>query len=238
MKALTVLTIILAWITLSAASAQDLDQILKKHYEAVGQKSLLEVKTMKATGKSVMMGMESSFEMISKRPGKIRVNVVFQGTDIVQAYDGENAWVINPMMGSASAVAVTGSQADGIIESGDLDGQLWNYGEKGHQLALEGTREVNGKETYVLKLTKKNGNVDHYYLDTESYLAVMVKTSTLLNGSEVEVETLVSDYREVEGYQMPFKTEQKFDGQTGMTIIIEEVKVNEQVDDAIFNKPS
>ena len=35
---------------------------------------------------------------------------------------------------------------------------------------------------------------------------------------------------------MPFNTEQQMGGQTMITIMVEEVKVNEEVDDSIFSK--
>jgi outer membrane lipoprotein-sorting protein len=238
MKKNIFISLIVAFVAISVSSAQDLDKILDKHFETIGQKKLLKVKTMQATGKAVMMGMDSPFKMISKRPNKIQVTVEFQGAKIIQAYDGETAWMINPMMGSADPMDVTGPEADGLIESGDLDGQLWNYKEKGHTLELEGTEEVDGSEAYVLKLTKKNGNIDYYYMETESYLILKLKSKTMMNGSETEAEGLFSNYQDVDGYIMAFTIEQKYGGQTAMTIMMDEIKTNVEVDDSIFSKPA
>ncbi len=238
MKKNIFISLIVAFVAISISSAQDLDNILDKHFETIGQKKLLKVKTVQATGKAVMMGMDSPFKMVSKRPNKILVTVEFQGAKIIQAYDGETAWMINPMMGSAEPMDVTGPEADGLIESGDLDGQLWNYKEKGHQLELEGTEEVDGDEAYVLKLTKKNGNIDYYYMETESYLILKIKSKTIMNGSETEAEALLSNYQEVNGYVMAFTIEQKYGGQTAMTIMMDEVETNVEVDDSIFSKPA
>ena len=230
-------SLFVAFAVISFTTAQDLDEILDNHFETIGQKNLKNVKTIQATGKAVMMGMESPFKMISKRPNKIQVTVEFQGAKIIQAYDGETAWMINPMMGSADPIDVTGPEADGLIESGDMDGQLWKYKEKGHQLELEGTEEVDGAEAYVLKLTKKNGNIDHYYLETESYLILKIKSKTMMNGSETEAEALLSNYQEVDGYVMAFTIEQIYGGQSAMTIMMDKVETNVDVDDSIFSKP-
>jgi outer membrane lipoprotein-sorting protein len=238
MKKNIFISLIVAFVAISVSSAQDLDKILDKHFETIGQKKFLKVKSIQATGKAVMMGMDSPFKMISQRPNKIQVTVEFQGAKIIQAYDGETAWMINPMMGSADPMDVTGPEADGLIESGDLDGQLWNYKEKGHQLELEGTEEVDGAEAYVLKLTKKNGNIDYYYLETESYLILKIKSKTIMNGSETEAEALLSNYQDVDGYLMAFTIEQKYGGQTAMTIMMDEVETNVEVDESIFSKPA
>ncbi len=238
MKKNIFISLIVAFVAVSVSSAQDLDKILDKHFETIGQKKLLKVKSLQATGKAVMMGMDSPFKMIGKRPDKVQVTVEFQGAKIIQAYDGETAWMINPMMGSADPIDMTGPEADGMIESSDMDGQLWNYKEKGHQLELEGTEEVDGAEAYVLKLTKKNGNIDYYYMETESYLILKIKSKTIMNGSETEAEALLSNYQDVDGYLMAFTIEQKYGGQTAMTIMMDEVETNVKVDDSIFSKPA
>ena len=62
------------------------------------------------------------------------------------------------------------------------------------------------------------------------------RSVTMMQGSQAEVETLLGNYQEVEGFIMPFNSEQRMGGQTIITIMIEEVKVNEEVDDAIFSK--
>ena len=217
-------------------SAQDAQAILDQHFEAVGQENLLKANTIQASGKAMQMGMEFPFNMIQKRPDKLKLVIEVQGSQIIQAVNGENVWAVNPMTGSADPIDLTGPEADALKENADLDGQLWNWKEKGHQLELEGTEEVDGTEAYVLKLTKKNGNIDYFYVDPESYLMLKARSVTMMQGSQAEVETLLGNYQEVEGFIMPFNSEQRMGGQTIITIMIEEVKVNEEVDDAIFSK--
>ncbi|MEN8155809.1 MAG: hypothetical protein ABFS10_02570 [Bacteroidota bacterium] len=237
MKKSIFLTFLMAMMAMSFTYAQDLDEILENHFETIGQENLLDIESMLATGKAAQMGMEFPFTMINKRPGMLKLIINVQGAEIIQAFDGETVWVINPMSGSADPVDITGPEADGLIESADMDGQLWKYKEKGHQLELEGTEEIDGTEAFVLKLTKKNGNIDYYYLEQESYLIFRMKSKTIINGSEVETEVLFSNYQDVEGYIMPFTTEQKQGGQTVMTILMEEVKTNTEPDDTLFSKP-
>jgi len=59
-----------------------------------------------------------------------------------------------------------------------------------------------------------------------------------MNGSEIETEVLLSNYQEVEGCILPFTTEQRYSGQTAMTIMMDEMKFDVEVDDAIFSKPA
>ena len=133
MKKNIFISLIVAFVAISVSSAQDLDKILDKHFETIGQKKLLKVKTMQATGKAVMMGMDSPFKMISKRPNKIQVTVEFQGAKIIQAYDGETAWMINPLMGSGTeqntnvATAASKESSGKVIDSTSIS---WKSAER------------------------------------------------------------------------------------------------------------
>ena len=236
MKRTIFASVLMAFAILVSMSAQDLEEILDNHFETIGQANLLKIHTLTAKGKASQMGMEFPFTMMNKRPDKLKLIIDIQGSQLIQACDGENVWAVNPMSGSSEPIDVTGPDADGLKESADMDGQLWNWEEKGHQLELEGTEEMEGSEAYVLKLTKKNGNIDYYYLDPDSYLILKIISKVKMEGSEVETESLLSNYQDVEGYIMPFTTEQKMNGQTMITILIDEVIVDEDMDDSIFSK--
>lgn len=225
---------------LTFIAAQDVEEILDTYFETIGQEKLLKVNTMEATGKVVMpaMGLEGGFKTFNQKPDKIRVEVDLQGNKIVQAYDGTNAWTINPMSGSSAPIDMTGPEADGMIETADMEGLLWNYEEKGHALELDGTEEVDGTEAYVLKLTKKNGNINYYYIDSENYVILKIKQKVIMNGSELEVEVFMSNYQEVDGYLGAFTTEQRYNGQPGLTIQLDEIKYDVELDDDLFAKPS
>lgn len=233
-------SIFLAFTAISFVCAQDLDKILDTHFKTIGQEKLLKVNTMEASGKMTisMMGSEGGIKILNKKPNKMRVEVEVMGSKVVQAYDGITAWTINPMAGSSEAMEMTGPEAEGFIETSDMDGQLWNYKEKGHVLELLGTEEHGASKVFVLKLTKKNGKIDHYYIDAEAYVIVKLKTKVMANGMELDMETVMSDYREVNGYLGAFKIEQSFGGQAYSTIQLEELKYNAPIDDAIFAKPS
>ena len=236
MKRKVTATLMMAFTAVLLLSAQDVNEILDQHFEAIGQENLLKTESIQATGKAMQMGMEFPFTMINKRPDKLKMIIEVQGSQILQTVNGESVWAVNPMTGSSDPIDVTGPEADGLKENADMDGQLWNWEEKGHQLELEGTEDVDGTESYVLKLTKKNGNIDYFYIDTDSYLILKARSKTMMQGSEIEIETLLSNYQEVDGFIMPFNSEQQMNGQTMITIMIDDVKVNQEVDDAIFSK--
>ena len=133
----TILVIIsLAIFTVGSAYAQDLQEILDKYFETIGQEKLLKVKTQVTIGKTLQMGMEMPFKTMSKRPNKAYITVDMQGVKMVMAFDGENGWAIQPWTGSAEPVDLLGPELRPMREMSDMDGSLWNYVEKGHQIEL------------------------------------------------------------------------------------------------------
>lgn len=238
MKRKIFVSALLALAVITIGSAQDLDKILKDHFKAVGQKNLDKITSLETTGTASSMGMDMGFVMQAKRPDKLKIVIEVQGAQIIQAVDGQTVWAVNPMMGSSTPMELTGAEAENLIGQADMDGPLWNYEEKGHQLALEGTEDVNGKECYVLKLTKSNDNTDYYFIDKESSLIQKVRTSTVSNGVPMEVEAFQSNYKDVGGYMMPFSIEQRVGGQVMMNLDLENVEANVAIDDAVFAKPA
>ncbi len=101
-----------------------------------------------------------------------------------------------------------------------------------------GTEDLDGTEVYVLKLTRNDENIFHYYLDSEKYILLKMSYKMFVNGQESEIDAYMSNFQDIEGFIMPFTIEQRFDGQTGITIKYEEVRFNEKIDDAIFEKPA
>ena len=84
--------------------------------------------------------------------------------------------------------------------------------EEEQALAIAVERGVEGAEAHKLKITKKSGNVEYYYLDAETYLLVKSEGKTKRRGTEIEGEVTFSDYKDVDGYMLPFTIEQGIKG--------------------------
>jgi hypothetical protein len=65
----------------AASSAQELtvDQILAKHYDAIGGDQHQSVRAMKITGRSIVMGMEAPYTRYAKRPNKVLLEIYVPG---------------------------------------------------------------------------------------------------------------------------------------------------------------
>lgn len=215
--------------------AQDLEQVLKKHFEAVGQDRLLKVECMVSNATVMQMGMELPVVIKYKRPNKFRTEVNIQGQSIVQAFDGTDGWQIIPMV-SPDPTDLVGEQLKQAAEQADIDGQLWNYKEKGSTVELTGKEDMEGTEVYHIKLTTKDSDVQNYYIDAETYLLLKVKSTLNIQGQEIEAENIMGNYRNFDGIVMPMSIESKAMGQSSQ-IVINTVDFNVTLEDSVFTRP-
>lgn len=227
---------LLAAISLSAqAQEQKRDAILKNHFETIGQDKVLQVKTLKMTGHSMVQGTELPFVMYVKKPDKVRNEITFQGQKMVQAYNGETGWSLIPWM-SSTPQDMSGIQLKSMKETAELEGALYNWEKKGHQLEYIGEEEVQGTPVYNLQLNKKNGDVVNYYMDKDSYIVIKQKVLTTVNNQEIETETYLGNYEMIEGMAFPMSMETRLP-QGASQVNIDAIEIGVELADSMFEKP-
>jgi hypothetical protein len=240
----SLIVLVLAALMAPLAHAETVDEIVAKNVKARGGLDKLKgVSSMKVTGKLVMAGgaMEIPFTRVSKRPDDMRMDFTFQGISGTQAFDGKTAWQIMPFQtGKKDPEQSNAEQTKLIEEQADFDGPLEDWKTKGHQLELVGTESVDGADAWKLKLTRKNGNVDYMYLDKETGLEVKTESKRTINGTEVESEAKMSDYKEVDGITIPFTISSGVKGgpeQQQQKVVMDKIELNVPVADSSFVMP-
>lgn len=229
-----------ALVAVSPVSAETLDEILDKHWVAQGGKDkLAAIQTVKMTAKQVAGPQEVPITMYWKRPNKFRLEINFQGMTGIQAYDGDTAWMLMPFMGKTDPEAMTGDDKKGMEEQSDMiEGPLFNWKEKGHQAELVGKEAVEGTEAWKIKLTRKGGDVTYTWLDAESMLAIKQEGKRKRGEQELEFESSMGDYKEVNGVMFAHSMEQKAKGAPqGATFTIEKIELGVAIPDSMFKMP-
>jgi outer membrane lipoprotein-sorting protein len=178
------------------------------------------------------------FVMELKRPRKARVEVKFQGQTAIQVYDGTGGWKLRPFLNRHEVEPFTAEEMKEAAMQSDLDGPLVDYAAKGTKVELEGTEKVADRDTYRLKLTLKNGNVQHLWVDAQTFLEAKIEgVPRRLDGKYHPVETYFRDFRSVDGLKVPYVLETAVQGVPQREKIeIEKVAVNPQLNDSLFAK--
>src|SRR6266478_2587469 len=179
------------------------------------------------------------FRLEMKRPRKSRLEIDFAGKTAVQVYDGQNGWKFRPYLNRDDVAPFTAAEAKSEAAKADIEGPLLDYAAKGTRVGLEGLESVDGHNAYKLKVTPKNGDVQHIWIDAQSFLDVKVEgVPRRMDGKMRSVFIYQRDFRSVQGVMIPFILETIVDGypQTHK-IVFEKVAVNRALDDAHFTKP-
>jgi hypothetical protein len=230
-------------IAVARLDAADLtvDQLVTKNLAARGGKAkILEVKSAVFTGKVRSGQYEAPFTLKWVRPDKVRLDVSLPGGPMVsQAYDGETAWSVNPMMGKTEPQKLAGDDLEAARElAGEFDGPLLDYAAKGNRLEVLGKETFAGADAYKLRLTRPNGQVSTLYLDAEAFLHVATEAKRKTPQGELDFVATMSDFSEVGGLSFAMTRESKLKGApAGQTFVIEKIELGAAVDLADFRMP-
>jgi outer membrane lipoprotein-sorting protein len=223
----------------SSATALTADELIAKHLEtAGGLEKIKSIQSTKSTGKVLIFGMELPFTMMQKRPERMRIESEIQGATIVQAYDGQHGWSINPMTGTTEPQPMSGMEEMAFGFQADMDGPLVDYAEKGYTVELLPDDEVEGTPAHVLRVDTGQGAVFELYFDPDSYLLLKQSAHLKLEEQEITSDQYLSDYKEVEGMYVPFAIEQRMNEQTQSQIMIESVEFGVEMPDSLFTMPA
>ncbi len=252
--AITVLALVAS--SAVAVHAQTVDEIVAKNLEARGGvEKLKALESAKITGDVVQQGVKVHLVTWAKRPNLMRREMegpappagsparaklpasTGSTVKVIVGFDGKTVWILNPVI-SSEPQEITGPQAEVAKQDADFDSILLDYKAKGHKIELLGTEPIDGKPAYHLKITKKNGLVQDYYLDAATGLERRTSSTIEQGANKAVVTTDLSDYRKVDGLTMPFKMEQSVNGTPIAQVTISSWEVNVPLDGSLFTMPA
>jgi len=236
---------LLAWLA-PMAVAETADEVVAKYIAARGgMEKIKAVNSRKVTGKMVMGGgaMEAPVVMMNRRPRDSRLEFTFQGMTGVQVFDGSGdvAWSIMPFMGKKEPEAAPPEESKLSAEEADFDGPLVDWKEKGHQIELVGKEQVEGADAFKVKVTRKSGNIEYVYIDAETGLEVKTEKKQVVRGTEIETETYMSDYKEIDGVPFPYTLSMGRKGgaeNQRQKLTFEKIETNVAMNDTLFKLPA
>jgi outer membrane lipoprotein-sorting protein len=241
MKIKTILTLALFAAGIQLSTAQTADEVINKHFEAMGGKDkIANIKTLKMVcSVEIAPGMKAPITMYFVNNQSMRVEVEVQGMKILSAVDGDSGWSINPMSGKKDAERMNADEIKESKDQMDLSGALFNYKEKGHSVELLGKEDMEGTEVYKLKILKKSGDIQYDYMDAETYLLLKETTTHKFKDKETSGDVIFSDYRKVDGIMFAYSMENRETGAAqGQALKVESVEINPAIDKSMFKMPA
>lgn len=226
-------TLLAAIMVVSVCSAQSLDEITKKYYAANGLENLEKAQTIVIKGIASQMGMELPLTIMVKKPNMVKILQEFNGMEIVMAYDGEKAFMINPMTGSTDAVEIPEEQAASVKEYNLFrDTFMDNF--KAGRVTLVGEEAVEGKPAFKLTMKNEAGAVTTYFIDKETYLTVKSVQTVSQMGQEMEVESYSKEHKVINGVTFATVITQFVNGAEMGGIKFESIEIDTPIEDSVF----
>jgi photosystem II stability/assembly factor-like uncharacterized protein len=220
--------------------AQTAEEIVAKYVETIGgMERVRAIQTLRRSGKFTGGGgFEAQYIEENRRPNLVRQDFHFQGMIGSNAYDGAKGWKIEPWGGKKDPEPLSEEELKTIIEDSDFDGALVDYAAKGIKVEYAGTEPVEGTDAYKLKVTLKNGDVRYYYMDTDYYVPIKMETKRMVRGAEREYETILGDYKEVNGVYLPHSVASGVKGSPNKGVVtFEKIEANVPLANARFIQP-
>ena len=217
-----------------AAFAQSPSKVLKKAEKALGgAKALTSVKSEVRRGriKGVSDGAEGRYLIQTSRPNLLNISYDVTGFEAESGYNGRSGWSRNSKDGLET---LTGKASLDMQAKALFRNNLWlKYKAERSKLTSGGTVNIDGRQADLVTMTTPKGVVIKLYFDPTTSLPVR---DEMANGTDTEI-TEYSDYRVVNGVKRPFTV--RVSNMSGAyEIILDEIKLNEQVAQTEFNFPA
>lgn len=221
-----------------AVRAETAEDVVRKYLAARG--GLEKIRAIQSLEESIttfQMGHELPGRMLLKRPSRFRLEMTLQNKTMIRAYDGKTAWEAVPFHGSPEPQEIAADEAGPVIDQADFDGPLVDFEQKGTRIELVGREDVDGEPADKLRVTSSRGEVSYLYIDSETGLKVKQVSRRRQLGSEVEVETSLTNYKQVDGVWFPFSIDSRVGGKSAGRVVVHDIKLNVPLDDKLFAMP-
>ena len=221
----------------SIASAQSVDEVIGKYLQAHGIDKWRAVQSMRVTATMDAQGHSITMTTVSKRPNLVRQSFTLNGNTIVQGYDGSTVWQLNPQV-SPDPQRIEGPRANAIADQADFDLVLFDYKKKGYTAELAGRTKIGDRDVYDVKVTRKEGVVQDYFIDAATFLEDRVTTEITHGGQTLNSRSEPSDFRNVDGVMMSFTVTQQVAGLAPVVLHVQKIEFNVPAPDELFRMPA
>lgn len=215
---------------LSNSYSLNLDEILKKHMDALGGKeNLLRIKTQYNEAKMKVGGLEGTVKIWWSEPNLMRDDADFSIFKQSMVCDGEKCWMKDQ---NGKVRELVGYEKEKVSQELYFETYAYLFPERG-----KGSTKLIGEEEgkyYVVEVTPEGGEPRNLFINDSTFLIDKYQEPM----DEETITVYLSDYRPVDGIMMPFLAHQTTGKpQYDMYIETERTIVNLPLSDTLFLKP-
>jgi hypothetical protein len=215
------------------------ETVLSKYREATGgmeKYQALKSARYKGALKVPEAGLEGSITISYQKPDQLRVDLELPGIGLTrQGVNGKVAWEISPITG---ARLIEGDEAARLLESSSMQ-EILEPEKIFQSIKCTGVEDVNGEACYRVETLRRGSDkpdVSFYSQKTGLQIKSIVSATTQLGA--MEIETFVSDYKEVAGLKLPHSMTQKLPNGISQVITMSSIEANPKFEADLFKLPA
>jgi hypothetical protein len=222
------------------ADAPDLETLLARHAKARGGlERWAKVRSLELKGTWEAFSTPGAFTTRKASGNRWRFDHMLFGQPAIFAYDGEHAWIQGAALGVPEPTRLEDPWVRNLLDDVAILTPLLAGPGEGRQLELIGPANVEGTDTWAIRVSREGFPEEIWHLDASSYLEVQRESRTFdvfSGGIDTPMLTFYDDFREVDGLVLPFHEERHFGTRYHVTDV-ETVVVNPELDASLFAAP-
>ena len=168
-------------------------------------------------------------------PDKFRQDLKMAQGEMATVFDGASGFVITPIGVQPIPPQMAATFKDAVFRE-----TLWllpNLSQNDIPIQYAGTEDVAGKPASILLVPQPSGEMLKLFVSEDTHYVVKLSYRETAQGVAVTRETLMEDYRDVDGVKVPHHVVQNVEGQPFSDSRITNITLNAELDDTLFQEP-
>ena len=188
----------------------------------------------RATANSPMGPMQIEGKSYYLYPDKFRQDVKLPQGEMGYVFDGSSGFANTPMGVQPLPPDVLNSFKDSVFR--ETIWLLTNLSQNDIPVQYAGTEDVQGKSAHVLLVTQPSGEVLRFFVSEETHLIVKLAFRETAQGVTSNRESLLDDYRDVDGIKVAHHVVQNVDGELFTETWVTGVTLNAKLEESLFQE--
>ena len=168
-------------------------------------------------------------------PDKFRQDLKMPQGETTYVFDGTSGFVLTPMGVQPIPPQMADTFKDAVFRE-----PLWlltNLSQNDIPIQYAGTEGVQGKPTSILLIPQPSGEMMKLFVSEDTHYIVKIAYPDSSQGITVNRETLLNDYRDVDGVKVAYHAVQNIEGQLFSESRITRITLNAELEESLFQEP-
>ena len=168
-------------------------------------------------------------------PDKFRQDLKMPQGETAYVFDGTSGFVLMPMGVQPIPPQMAATFKDAVFRE-----SLWlltNLSQNDIPIQYAGTEDVQGKPTSLLLIPQPSGEMMKLFVSEDTHYIVKIAYPDSSQGITVNRETLLSDYRDVDGVKVAYHAVQNVEGQLFSESRMTRITLNAELEESLFQEP-